>query len=171
MINKSDIARALEVDPAMVTRWEKRGMPVYDIEAAKRWRSANVRPRVKAMPAMTDNRQSAAATPAGGPTDEASRSDYFQAKTRREIAEAAKAEMEMKKMSGALVERDLVELASYEAGRLLRDMVLSVPSKSAAELAALTSPQEVEAHLRESLRRVLAELSRLTRTGLEALEN
>ena len=166
MINKADIARALDVDPAMVTRWEKRGMPVYDIEAARRWRSANVRPRAKSTP------PSDATTPGTqAPTTEASGSEYWQAKTRREIAEAAKAEMEAKKMSGALVERGLVMRASQEASRLLRDMVLSVPSKSAAELAALASPQEVEAYLREALRRVLEELSRLTRTGLEAMEN
>ena len=165
MINKADIARALDVDPAMVTRWEKRGMPVYDIEAARRWRSANVRPRAKNVPSQPEGQL------AGGPPDEANRSEYFQAKTRREVAEAAKAEMEMKKMSGALVERDLVERASYEAGRLLRDMVLSVPSRSAAELAAITSPQEVETYLREALGRVLSELSRLTRAGIRATEN
>lgn len=169
MINKSDIARALDVDPAMVTRWEKRGMPVYDIEAAKRWRSANIRPRAKA---PSTQEQAPQHGPSGSaPGSVANGSDYWEAKTRREIAEASKAEMEMKKMSGNLVERDLVERASYEAGRLLRDMVLSVPSKSAAELAALSTPQEVESYLREALRRVLAELSRLTRTGLEAVKN
>lgn len=75
--------------------------------------------------------------------------------------------MEMKKMSGQLVERDLVERAAYESGRLLRDMVLSVPSKAAAELAAMSSPPEVEAYLREMLRSLLSELTRLTRTGLD----
>jgi phage terminase Nu1 subunit (DNA packaging protein) len=166
LINKADIARALDVDPAMVTRWEKRGMPVYDIEAARRWRSANVRPRAKSTPPSD-----ATTTGTQAPTTEASGSEYWQAKTRREVAEAAKAEMEAKKMSGALVERGLVMRAAQDASRLLRDMVLSVPSKSAAELAALASPQEVEAYLREALRRVLEELSRLTRTGLEAMEN
>lgn len=153
------------MDPAMVTRWEKRGMPVYDIEAARRWRSANVRPRAKNVPSQPDGQL------AGGPPDEANRSEYFQAKTRREVAEAAKAEMEAKKMSGALVERGLVLRAAQDSSRLLRDMVLSVPSKTAAELAAITSPQEVDAYLRQALGRVLDELSRLTRTGLELLEN
>lgn len=88
---------------------------------------------------------------------------YWEAKTRREIAEAAKAELQLQEMSGDLVKRALVERAAYESGRLLRDMVLSVPGKVAAELAALASPQEVEARLRVELRHVLQELERLTR--------
>ena len=165
MINKADIARALDVDPAMVTRWEKRGMPVYDIEAAKRWRSANVRPRAKAVPPQGD-------LPAASvQTDEVNRSDYFQAKTRREIAEADRAEMETKTMAGDLVERALVDRGSHESGRLLRDMVLSVPSKVASELTAMTSPQEIETFLRKALRRVLDELARLTQTDFETTRN
>ena len=81
------------------------------------------------------------------------------------------AEMEAKKMAGALVDRETVLRASYESSRLLRDMMLSVPSKSAGELAAITSPQEVEVYLRRALQRILSELSRLTRTGLEPVEN
>lgn len=88
---------------------------------------------------------------------------YWEAKTRREIAEAAKAELQLQEMSRDLVKRELVERAAYESGRLLRDMVLSVPGKVAAEVAALSSPQDVEARLREALRHVLQELERLTR--------
>ncbi|MBK8689597.1 MAG: hypothetical protein IPN24_14660 [Betaproteobacteria bacterium] len=47
MVNKADIARALDVDPAMVTRWTRRGMPLYSVEAARRWRLQNIRPRMK----------------------------------------------------------------------------------------------------------------------------
>lgn len=40
------IADALCIDPAMVTRYKRQGMPVHSIEAAKAWRDVNVRMRV-----------------------------------------------------------------------------------------------------------------------------
>lgn len=92
---------------------------------------------------------------------------YWDAKTRREVAEASKAELQLAEMSGGLVRRDGVERAAYEAGRLLRDMILSVPSALATELAAMTEPQAIEARMRDELRKVLDNLTRLTRTGLE----
>lgn len=92
---------------------------------------------------------------------------YWDAKTRREVAEASKAELQLAEMAGGLVRRDGVERAAYEAGRLLRDMILSVPSALATELAAMTEPQAIEARMRDELRKVLDNLTRLTRTGLE----
>ena len=92
---------------------------------------------------------------------------YWDAKTRREVAEAAKAELQLTEMEGALVKRAEVERAAYESGRLLRDMVLSVPTRLAAEVAVMSDPQAIEIRIREELRKVLEELARLTRTGLE----
>ncbi len=92
---------------------------------------------------------------------------YWDAKTRREVAEAAKAELQLAEMSGNLVKRASVERAAFESGRLLRDMILSVPSGLASELAAMTEPQAIEARMRDELRKVLDNLTRLTRTGLE----
>lgn len=138
-------------------------MPVHDIDAARKWRSANIRPRAK--PGGGEASGPAATTEQGG---EQSSSKYWTARTQREEAEAEKAQLEVRKMRGDLVDRERVERASYEAGRLLRDMVLSVPSKVAPEVLALASPQAVEARLRDELRKVLSELSRLSKTGLEA---
>ena len=138
-------------------------MPVHDIAAARRWRSEHIRPRAKPMP-----RQDDVPAPAQQQATEQGGSPYWTARTEREQAEAEKAKLEVLKMRGDLVERQRVERASYEAGRLLRDMVLAVPSKVAPEVLALQSAQEVEAKMRDELRRVLAELSRLSRTGLEA---
>lgn len=47
MLKKSHIAAALEVDPANITRWARRGMPLYSIDAARAWRLQNIRPRIK----------------------------------------------------------------------------------------------------------------------------
>lgn len=103
----------------------------------------------------------------GAPGGEREGSLYWDAKTRREIAEAATAELKLEEMSGGLVKRAAVERAAYEAGRLLRDMILSVPSGLAAELAAMTDPAAIESRIRDELRKVLDNLTRLTRTGLE----
>lgn len=43
---QATLADALGIDPAMVTRYKRRGMPVNSIEAAKAWRDSNVRIRV-----------------------------------------------------------------------------------------------------------------------------
>ncbi len=94
-------------------------------------------------------------------------SAYWDAKTRRETAEATKAELQLAEMENSLVKRAAVERAAYEAGRLLRDMVLSVPSRLAPEMAGMTEPQAIEARMRAELRKVLDELARLTRIGLE----
>lgn len=40
------LARALGVDPALVTRYAQRGMPTDSIAAARAWRARNVRPNV-----------------------------------------------------------------------------------------------------------------------------
>lgn len=39
------LAAALGIDPALVTRYRRRGMPVHSIEAAQQWRDVNVRVR------------------------------------------------------------------------------------------------------------------------------
>lgn len=110
---------------------------------------------------------SASGEASGGRGEEREQSPYWDARTRLAVAEAAKAELQLEEMSGNLVRRERVERAAYEAGRLLRDMVLSVPSKIAAETAAMSDPQAVEARIRDELRKVLDELARLSRTGLE----
>ena len=103
----------------------------------------------------------------GGQGGERDGSAYWDARTRREQAEASRAELELQRMQGDLVSRDRVERAASETGRLLRDMVLSVPSRVASEVAAMTDPVAVEARLRAELRGALEDVSRLAKTGIE----
>ena len=97
-------------------------------------------------------------------------SRYWDAKTEREEVELAKAKLQLAKDEGSLVSREAVERAAFEAGRLLRDMILSVPNRLAPEVAGMTEPPAIEVRLREELRKVLDELARLTRTGMEQVE-
>lgn len=154
MISQAELAKALGVDPALVTRYAKRGMPVYSIDAARTWRAANVRPRAKSN-----------ATPQGDGSG-ANGSVYWDAKTRREVAEANKAELEAKKMAGSLGDVEGMARAAFAVGRLHRDVLLALPPRCAAELAALTTPQEVEQLLTERLRAVLDDMAKAAAAGL-----
>lgn len=42
----AQLALQLNIDPALVTRYKKRGMPTHSLAAADAWRRANVRPRM-----------------------------------------------------------------------------------------------------------------------------
>ncbi|MHB1098522.1 MAG: hypothetical protein ACYCZR_03090 [Burkholderiales bacterium] len=113
----------------------------------------------------THPEQAARANAGKGPQLAANESsEYWLIKIRREKAEALKIELQLAEMCGKLVERAKVEAASYQVGRLLRDMVLAVPGKLAAELAAISDPMQIEIRMRDELRKVLSEISRLTRT-------
>ncbi len=93
---------------------------------------------------------------------------YWDARTRREITEAAKAALQLEEMSGNLVNKEQVERAAYETGRMLRDMMLSIPGKIADSLAAESDPRAIEIRIREELRKVLDEIARIARDGLAA---
>jgi hypothetical protein len=187
-----ELAKALGISRSMAYAHKKKGMPVHSIEAAKKWRAKYLTPektkqfradgntggRSGRAPSHGDGR--AGDTPTGDPDagtvgrgadpgGERDGSLYWDAKTRREVAEATKAELQLAEMEGSFVKRDSVERAAYETGRLLRDMILSVPSRLATELSAMTEPQEVELRLRDELRKVLADLARLSRTGFEGV--
>lgn len=94
-----------------------------------------------------------------GRKEEGSR--FWEAKTSREEVELARAKLALAKDAGQLVEKEGVHRAAFEVGRQLRDMVLAVPSRLAAELAAMTDARQIEARMRDELRKVLADLARL----------
>lgn len=155
----------------IVTIPDEKGRPRIDAEVADIQWSRNTDPDQSAranggreLPQVPGG----VSAPAGAGEGERDSNAYWDARTRREVAEAALAERKLEELSGRLVKREAVERAAFEAGRLLRDMVLTVPTKLAAELAAVSDPREIEQRIRAELRTVLDELARLTRTGLEA---
>lgn len=92
---------------------------------------------------------------------------YWNAKARREDTLAELAQLDLAKKRGDLVERERVEAMSYAAGRMLRDAVLGLPTRLAPELATMTDPFEIEVKLREALRQVLADMSKMSADDLE----
>ncbi len=49
-LTQTELARALGVDAAVISRDKRRGMPTDSIEAARAWRARTLRPRMRNMP-------------------------------------------------------------------------------------------------------------------------
>lgn len=92
---------------------------------------------------------------------------FRQAHTHEKVYAAKKAELEYKKLAGELVERKRVEDAAYTIGRMMRDSVLSVPTRLAPELADISDAWEIEQRIAAALRRVLDDVSKLAEADLE----
>jgi hypothetical protein len=103
-----DLAKALGVTPAVVSRDARRGMPTSSVEAAREWRHQHVRARINhKRPARADGTAAGAVRlpgEGGGASDEPS--DYWQSRARREKAEAAQAELKLAEMERSLVRLD-----------------------------------------------------------------
>lgn len=86
-------------------------------------------------------------------TAPASEGGYTDFRTRREKAEAERAEMETARMAGRLVDRDGVEHAVFDAFRQLRDATFSAPARTAPKLVGLSDAREIERVIAEELRK------------------
>lgn len=91
---------------------------------------------------------------------------YWENKTRREGALAELAELELAKKRGDLVERARVEAAAFAIGRMLRDAVLGMPTRLAPELAGMADAFEIEIKLRDTLRKIFEDTTKLTAEDL-----
>lgn len=103
----------------------------------------------------------AQAAPASSPMVDAVVSDrdtYFAHKARRELVEAQLAELELAEKRGELVRRADVERETFSMMRALRDRMLGVADRIAAQVAAEGDAAKVHEiiirEIRESLRRV-----------------
>jgi hypothetical protein len=129
------LAAELGIDPALITRYKRRGMPTDSFASAKQWMGENLRPRPRASkPRATET---TGTTPVAG-------SGYLDARTSRERAEARLAQLRALEAEGLLVNRDRVrkELAQRLAG--LRQGLLQIPARLQSVLAAETD--EVRCH-------------------------
>jgi hypothetical protein len=96
-------------------------------------------------------RKGAASDEAGGvaPTEAPAaptppKNDYNDFRTRREKAEAERAELETARMAGRLVDRDTVERAVFDAFRALRDAVMASGARAAPKLIGMSDAREIE---------------------------
>ncbi|MDQ0124280.1 hypothetical protein J2W17_003228 [Pseudomonas lini] len=88
--------------------------------------------------------------------------DYQKARTRLALAQAEKAESEVRKANGELVERSVVDEAAFSSGRMVRDLLLALPAKLAPELSAMGDPWDIEKHLMQEIRSALEDAERIS---------
>lgn len=86
------------------------------------------------------------------------------AKIEKEQAQAALKVIELKKEVGELTSASEVQAAAFKVGRQVRDLILSIPQKLAAEIACETDPHKCELLLARELKEALRVL-----TGNEVL--
>jgi len=125
-------------------RWPKIDPAVAD--AAWRGNTAERRDQVNV---VTDEDDGSTSSPSGTVAGERKRTEAV----KRELLE-----LELEQKKGELVNAADVKREAFSRGRELRDRILNVPARVAAQLAATTDPREVEAQLDVELRTALQEL-------------
>lgn len=126
--------------------------------------TSQLSPLVESTPNM------AAPQPVIGPAGK--QPDFQKARAHREYYLAQLAEAEFHKVQGSQVELDAVKTGAFNAGRLLRDQLLSMPPQLAPELAAMTDPWEIERRLTDAIRASLEDAERMSSADLiHALNN
>ena len=142
-----------KIDPEAADRaWEAK----TDVDQQSRGALGGYAPKA-APQAPAARAPDAPALPA--PTDVGSdRDTYFAHKARRELVEAQLAELELAEKRGALVRRADVERETFATMRALRDRMLGVADRIAAQVAAEGDVAKVHEiivrEVRDSLRRV-----------------
>jgi hypothetical protein len=79
-------------------------------------------------------------------------------KAKRESFLAELARLEYEQKAGSLVSADDVKKQAFKMARIVRDSILNIPDRVAAELAAETNQFRVHKRLTEELRKALEEL-------------
>lgn len=170
------MAEALGVSKSQVHRDAQAGMPMHSVDAARAWRldhhdmSRTVegridRPSPDAPPAAVSGLASAAGAGEAGtspaspdvdgplPGDTA---EYRKARAERERTAADRAQLELDQLRGRLIDVDEAKRLAFTSFRALRDAVLQVPARVAAQCAALSEPLLVEQTIEAELGAVLS---------------
>lgn len=182
-MNQKELAEALNISPAMVSKLAKRGMPVDSLERAQRWRKRHLEPgRVKASSIGAATAPSIATRPPAHaplatmqastldtteatpePTlaeDDPGGEDFLTARTRREVAEANLAELKLAEQQGAVIQVEAVRAAWAKRLASTRDALLQIPSRLAPLAAAESNMETVALLIEREIRQALDEMSR-----------
>ncbi len=142
---------------------------VADIQWAQNTRA---RAAARQKPLGLDDATWASATPPAGPTAPippagAATSGYQDHRTRRELADAERAEIETARIAGRLVDRERGERAVFESFRELRDRTFAATKSQARRVLGLTEIREIELALEEELRDAFAGWESLMQRRIE----
>lgn len=149
-----ELASALGVDAALVTRYKRRGMPVDSIEAALAWKAENVRARVGGK---------------GRPEQKKVDPGYGDHRARREKAEADRAEVLALRENEQALLREPAERAVFEAFRGLRDAAFQAMRDAAPKVRDLNEVREIQLALEDELRQAFINFDAAVRKRLDDL--
>lgn len=162
---KKDLATALGISGPMVSKLSARGMPTHSIDAASRWRAANLAQSYTKryrQPALANGPATAAATGAAAPADASPLhgldESHNTARTRREIAEADLAELKLAELRGELVRADEWSAALARRAVAFREGLLQIPDRLSAQLAAEADQDTIRRLLDVEIRATLTHL-------------
>lgn len=82
-----------------------------------------------------------------------------ESRQRKEAADAELAEIKLSKEKGKLVDAEEVKTAAFKAARVVRDALLNIPDRVAAEIASESDQLKVHALLTQEIRRVLESIT------------
>ena len=157
---RKDLAAALGVNPATVTRDAAAGMPTHSVDAARAWRLENRRAKVAPPPRPGHAAPPEGATAAGPAVmpDPVEEGDYWTNRARREKAEADLAELKLAELRGALVRAADVKAAHSRRVAALREALLQVPARLSAVLAAESAQARCHDLLQQEMHGVLQQV-------------
>lgn len=168
IVSFSEYARQRGISAAAVTKAVKEGRLLKAIiVGSKNKRSIDTEVADAEWAGSTDNTTGAPAhanprghsVPAGVTFDAGGDTPTFmESKAKRESFLAELARLEYEQKSGTLVQVDDVKRESFRVARIVRDSMLNIPDRVAAELAAETDPFKVQQRLSAEIRLALIEL-------------
>lgn len=178
-VGVTKLAEALGLSKGQASKLAKRGMPTDCVEAAIAWRDENIRqewrkgvdkpvtPKDVGPEVHSKVRHDAPQDLPAADDEPSDNENYWKAKARREKLLADLAEIELAKARGELVELAAVRRGLSEASRMLRDMVLAVPNRIAAQVVSAGDAGAAQRMMREELRMALEQFARLSGDQLD----
>lgn len=147
------------VKSGRLSRSIRRGKVVDAELAAREWKAGATKPPNKGGAAVAPAPEGAPppqSPPAAGETPAPVGGTLVSAQLQVARARATQIRILNRQRSGRLIDAEVARREAYESARSIRDAVLAVPDRVAAELAAESDAGRVHARLREELRAALA---------------
>ncbi len=115
--------------------------------------------RLNEMPEETESAaeiydQDPATEPAGS-----GHASFAKFRSAREAYQAKLAQMDYEERAGKLVRKEEIDREAFEAARLIRDRLLSLPQELAGTLVSMTDEKEIIQYLRAKIRDALMDVS------------
>lgn len=151
MIKPGEVARHLQADPSLVSRWIRRGMPMTSLSDALAWHAAAVRPR---------RRFQAGADPdqAGGSVGGMATA-MLRARLEREQSEASTAAIRLAELRGELIRVELAKRMWFNIAARVKEPLKNLPPRMAPLLAPETDPARIELLLDAEIHQIFVDLA------------